>query len=365
MQLPKNIFLLLIVLGITSGITKQHCLFGAATNPSITEKMEFEDSEQKYAYRERKIELGTCYEYKSSDQDRHAIDIIKLGDSQCAFAGVYDGHGYSAHVAEALATNLHPYIYERIAKGMTIEDALNESVALLDHDIKSISGCGSTAVFGLVFKNHLYIANVGDSRAVLCNHDGKVVFETKDHKPDSPTEIMRARSAGGMVWLNGIIFKSERYLIFKSPYEIPGFDTGDFNEVFPEGVTSYEALDKYYQRKYKKPLKIQAYTSRQEVWRLGSFAMTRSVGDYNQSSYKHPGLICNPEITKIPLSDQHYFVIFASDGVWDVISSQDACTVVHENLIKFGSAGKAAKQLVDVATLMGADDDATAVIMLF
>ena len=42
----------------------------------------------------------------------------------------------------------------------------------------------------LFHKNDLYVANAGDSRAVLCK-EGRTVRVTVDHKPDVPgTEII-------------------------------------------------------------------------------------------------------------------------------------------------------------------------------
>jgi len=57
---------------------------------------------------------------------------------------------------------------------------------------------GSTAVCALVFPDCIYIANCGDSRAVLC-HGGIPVASTKDHKPTDPEEKARIEAAGGMV----------------------------------------------------------------------------------------------------------------------------------------------------------------------
>lgn len=46
-----------------------------------------------------------------------------------------------------------------------------------------------------------YIANVGDSRAVLSGGNGKKVFTlTKDHKPSEESEQKRIIAAGGKVY---------------------------------------------------------------------------------------------------------------------------------------------------------------------
>ncbi|XP_073982795.1 probable protein phosphatase CG10417 isoform X3 [Rhodnius prolixus] len=64
----------------------------------------------------------------------------------------------------------------------------------------SDSGC--TAVVCLVRKEVVYIANAGDSRAVL-SRDGQAVDLSIDHKPDDEAELKRIVGAGGEVTWEG------------------------------------------------------------------------------------------------------------------------------------------------------------------
>lgn len=50
----------------------------------------------------------------------------------------------------------------------------------------------------LVGKRKIYIANCGDSRAVLCRQ-GKALQMTDDHKPEREDEALRVEQAGGQV----------------------------------------------------------------------------------------------------------------------------------------------------------------------
>ena len=45
--------------------------------------------------------------------------------------------------------------------------------------------------------------NVGDSRAVLCNKDGKAIALSKDHKPNSVEERHRIKQLGGKIRYDG------------------------------------------------------------------------------------------------------------------------------------------------------------------
>lgn len=60
--------------------------------------------------------------------------------------------------------------------------------------------CGTTAVVALVTGNKLYVANVGDSRALLCKTDKygvhKVVQLSVDHDLGNEDEILRLFNLG-------------------------------------------------------------------------------------------------------------------------------------------------------------------------
>jgi len=48
-----------------------------------------------------------------------------------------------------------------------------------------------------------YVANTGDSRAIMCIDGGKSFVKlTKDHKPEDPEETERIEKNGGKVYQN-------------------------------------------------------------------------------------------------------------------------------------------------------------------
>ena len=57
---------------------------------------------------------------------------------------------------------------------------------------------GSTATAVLVLENEIYIANVGDSRAII-GRDGKAMNVSVDHMADLESEKMRIIIAGGVI----------------------------------------------------------------------------------------------------------------------------------------------------------------------
>lgn len=65
------------------------------------------------------------------------------------------------------------------------------------YEEESHAGCTANVV--LITPEWTYCANAGDSRAIAMI-DGKTTFElSKDHKPESPTEMDRITKAGGTV----------------------------------------------------------------------------------------------------------------------------------------------------------------------
>ncbi|XP_039049442.1 protein phosphatase 2C 16-like isoform X2 [Hibiscus syriacus] len=62
---------------------------------------------------------------------------------------------------------------------------------------------------------------------------------------------------------------------------------------------------------------------------FGVLAMSRSIGD----RYLKPWIIPEPEVTFIPRAREDECLILASDGLWDVISNEEACEVARRRIL--------------------------------
>jgi protein phosphatase 2C family protein 2/3 len=70
--------------------------------------------------------------------------------------------------------------------------------AFCDQALQVNEPSGSCALVALFVNDYLYIANVGDSRALLSSNKGGVITPlSEDHKPDLPSERQRIEKAGG------------------------------------------------------------------------------------------------------------------------------------------------------------------------
>jgi protein phosphatase 2C family protein 2/3 len=128
---------------------------------------------------------------------------------RCSFFGVYDGHG-GAGCADFLRDSLHQYVIrepsfpwnpkEAIKEGfMKAEKKFMDNNYILDQGV--IDKSGSCAIVVLIVGDLWFVANVGDSRAVLSGDGGKKIFPLSlDHKPCDDTERKRIMEAGGQIY---------------------------------------------------------------------------------------------------------------------------------------------------------------------
>merc|ERR1712012_537652 len=76
--------------------------------------------------------------------------------------------------------------------------------SLLEAAKKTNNIGGTTLIMALHDNGQLFVANVGDSRAVFCNDHGMVIPMSYDHKPCQLKEKKRIQEAGGFVAMNGV-----------------------------------------------------------------------------------------------------------------------------------------------------------------
>lgn len=63
---------------------------------------------------------------------------------------------------------------------------------------------GSTALIAIVDNVRLIVANVGDSRGVMCDMKMNAIPLSFDHKPNQSREKNRIKEAGGFIAFHGV-----------------------------------------------------------------------------------------------------------------------------------------------------------------
>ena len=92
-------------------------------------------------------------------------------------------------------------------------------------------------------------------------------------------------------------------------------------------------------------------------WRINGLSLSRAFGDLDCRPY----VTHLPQIYKYNINTNDKFLIFACDGLWDVISNQDAvdfiCDLNNKNF-----KGNYSKELTEYAINKGSLDNVSAIV---
>lgn len=121
-------------------------------------------------------------------------------DCPMIFCGVYDGHG-GKQAATYCRENMHLNVAAQMTPGTDLEQAMKHGLVkteadYLDEATKNKDYSGSVCNFLVLCGREVYVANLGDARAVLCR-GGAHVDLSHDHKPTQLEEVKRVEKLGG------------------------------------------------------------------------------------------------------------------------------------------------------------------------
>ncbi|XP_074887436.1 protein phosphatase 1L isoform X2 [Buteo buteo] len=211
-----------------------------------------------------------------------------------------------SRLPEVLKQHLQDYEKDKENSVLSYQTILEQQILSIDREMLekltvSYDEAGTTCLIALLSDKELTVANVGDSRGVLCDKDGNAIPLSHDHKPYQLKERKRIKRAGGFISFNG-------------------------------------------------------------SWRVqGILAMSRSLGDYPLKNLNV--VIPDPDILTFDLDKlQPEFMILASDGLWDAFSNEEAVRFIKERLDEphFG-----AKSIVLQSFYRGCPDNITVMVVKF
>ncbi|CBJ26678.1 protein phosphatase 2C-like [Ectocarpus siliculosus] len=214
--------------------------------------------------------------WRKTQEDTSAIVINLGGRKDMLGVGVFDGHS-GQEASKYVAENMWNQVIATTEWGHgDIDGALKAAFLAVDANMQRDKVChGTTAVVAVVTPGNLYVANCGDSRAVLCK-EGVATAMSTDHKPCVHTERSRVIRCGGQV--------------------IPGEFGGVARVTAPGSMvamaTSRSLGDFHFKRNYNADQSEQVVSPAAEV-----VCVRRALGDE--------------------------FLILGTDGVWDVLSNQE------------------------------------------
>lgn len=294
---------------------------------------------------------------KDFQEDRYVLDINLESSEGIKLAGfmVADGHSGSLcvdHLVEKLPGNLQKCLSTKTGLSEeSLTQAVMEACVLTDDEFLQKARQqevldGSCMILAIIYPEdsragangvrspgscRLLIANVGDSRAVLCRGVQKKGEEpcliskrlSEDHKPIVPSEQKRIEAKGGIVDLQGVW------------------------RVFTPGPCNFGG---------------------KHIVRWG-LAVSRAFGDLLMKEPEKYGclgvmpgglLTAVPEITVYDLDPaQDRFLMLACDGVWDVLEDDEALAVCSSQ----EGAEDAAMALVRRSFAAASDDNLSALIV--
>uniref|UniRef100_A0A1D1Y6D2 protein-serine/threonine phosphatase n=1 Tax=Anthurium amnicola TaxID=1678845 RepID=A0A1D1Y6D2_9ARAE len=225
------------------------------------------------------------------------------------FVGIYDGHGgpetsryineHLFHHLKSFTTEQHSMSADVIRKAFQATEEGFYSLVAKQWPLKpQIAAVGSCCLVGIVCGGTLYIANLGDSRVVL----GRLVKATG--------EVLAVQLS---VEHNAAI-ESIRH---------------ELQSLHPDDS--------------------QIVVLKHNVWRVkGLIQISRSIGDvylkkaeFNREPlyakfrlrepFRRPILSSEPSISVQPLQPHDQFLIFASDGLWEHLTNQEAVDIVQSH----------------------------------
>mmetsp|Transcript_26251 Transcript_26251/g.86993 ORF Transcript_26251/g.86993 Transcript_26251/m.86993 type:complete len:392 (-) Transcript_26251:210-1385(-) len=221
---------------------------------------------------------------ESPNQDSFCVVSV---EGEFAWYGIFDGHGPNGHdVSDFALSVLTREFVQRREQGVAPKDALEQSFQATQDEIEaknnpshrerldsSMSGTTCTVAYHDIPGQTIWIAHVGDSRAIISAQGNPKEAEVlgHDHKPDLPEEKKRIESRGGRVIFDG--FYNHR--VFSAKGQYPGLN------------------------------------------------MSRALGDV--VGHTEAGLSAVPDVKEVsvPHGDPR-LLLLCTDGVWEFIESRDA-----------------------------------------
>ncbi len=250
---------------------------------------------------------------KDENEDRISVNsLIKKPHNfknkiwpKISYFSIFDGHGGET-CSSFLKNNFLNYLIEDKNFPNDIKESLINTINKVEKefnkryvDIKNnnIDFSGSCALILLIIENKIYIANVGDSRAIMSLENGKKYRSlTIDHKPNNPKEYERIIKIGGKIYID----QEE--------------DIRDINKL--KVINNESEFDKYFDEP-------------NIIYRIYPchLAVSRSIGDIKAKDTSfggiHDEIISTPDIYIIDISSNIDFIIMGCDGIYDNLSNFD------------------------------------------
>ena len=229
--------------------------------------------------------------HKKYNEDRVSVILSiakpkhsnKKWPTHLSYFGLFDGHAGNK-CCNFLIDHFHDFLINSSFFPNEIDKALCDAFHRAEEEFlqkyaigennELLNQSGSCGLVTVISDKMCYIANVGDSRAILSVSNGREIFQlTNDHKPNSKNEIKRIIKNGGVV-----------------------YKTNPFQSI-------YRVIP-------------------------GNLSVSRTIGDAEAKIGTYGGkegvIIPTPEITKFVIDESKFdFILMGCDGIFDKSDNVD------------------------------------------
>ena len=271
--------------------------------------------------------------FKDYNEDRVSVNsLVKKPSSskikswpKISYFAIFDGHG-GEECSEFLKNNYLNYLIENKNFPFDIKISMIKTCQKIEEDffkqkcsdnLEESDKSGSCALIAVIFDNKIYIANIGDSRAIMSMNGGvKIKQLTTDHKPENIKEYERAIKNGSKIYL-------------------------DDNDEVDRDISKLNFVkDK---ADLEKKIEIKQKNTEEKIFRVypSDLAVMRTIGDIKAKKKEFgalPGTVINtPDIFVYDLNGSVDFIVMGCDGIFDDLSNQE---IINAAWLVFKNRGK-------------------------
>mmetsp|Transcript_96888 Transcript_96888/g.277035 ORF Transcript_96888/g.277035 Transcript_96888/m.277035 type:complete len:451 (-) Transcript_96888:158-1510(-) len=311
-------------------------------------------------------------------EDRHSVKHNVGGISGVTALAVYDGHGGARasdycndHILDE--TVAHPLFWDDPGRAMHAS-MLKANATYSAEAEKNGWIDGSTALVAVLNERRLTVANIGDCRCVLGRQVDADAAALEGISTSRDPAMEQRRKSSGTVTVSSRVIISGR----TSPSPITkllrafdlsidhkpsveseqarirefGGEVAKSRDEYESGMLKRAAMAAFGPNKDHLPARVYP----------GGLSVSRTIGDVVVKK-KAPGCVGEePDLFTTIIDPCCEFLIMACDGIWDVLTSEDA---VREVALASASGRDASTALEEMARLRHSQDNVTVMVIFF
>jgi len=275
--------------------------------------------------------------------------------------GVFDGHG-GPEMAERCAENFPLFFWQRsseIRSRLSSEQMHNAMIGAFQdaeadvlQEAREQGGLwkeqGTCAVVCAVTSRDLVVGNLGDSRAVLCDRRGLAICITRDHKVGDSVEGHAIAQRGGLLDEDGkyVRIPGQPSMGISVARSLGDLHFKNVEELGGKAIIS--AVPDMFHVPLVEVVGAQAngeLSGKLAAGRRRSASDPGSPGRSDDQLVGNAGNFCRPrnnswsnlsfkQLATANERQRFSFLLVCCDGIWDVMSDQEAVTLAYEELIQ-------------------------------